>query len=442
MKKKQHAIILANHKEDQMKSELSVYQHLICGRPMIDYALETVERVGMNQVIVATDLANQEWARDLNESASHVSVMDVTNAQTMNDSFSDQEGITLILQGNMPMIQSTTLRELVKLHQQSDAKATVLMDQPVSVGNHLQVVSPIQSNEQRANQIAEQTATERQTVVYCLDNDIWMNKASMFRDINDVEALVQSLDTNNVQEIQTTHPFEGTKINTRIDLAHVTQLIQKQINTEHMLNGVTMIHPETAAIEWGVTIGTDTVIESHVTLKGKTSIGTNCVITQGSRIEDSQIGDRVIIKQSVVEESLVESDSDMGPFAHLRPNSRIGTHVHLGNFVEIKNSSIGEGTKVGHLTYVGDAQLGRFINIGSGTNFVNYNGKTKAQTTIGDHAFIGCDTSLVAPVNVGKGSFTAAGSVITEDVPDNSLAIARNRQINKINYANGMPHNQ
>lgn len=202
----------------------------------------------------------------------------------------------------------------------------------------------------------------------------------------------------------------------------------------HLLAGVEIPYSDGVVIEKGVEIGTDTCILPGTIIKGKTVIGKNCVIGPNSVIEDSVIGDNVKLNQTQCEQCIVNSGANIGPFVHIRPNSVIGDSVHLGNFVEVKNSNIDTGTKVSHLTYVGDSDVGKRVNFGCGTVTVNYSGKAKYRTTIGDDVFIGCNTNLVAPVTVGNGAYTAAGSTITEDVPEDSLGIARARQVNKIGW--------
>ena len=207
-----------------------------------------------------------------------------------------------------------------------------------------------------------------------------------------------------------------------------------------MRNGVTLIDPDTTYIDDGVEIGADTLIEAGVVIKGATKIGEDCVITASSQIIDSQIGDDVTIKASVVEESRIYNGADVGPNAHLRPKADIKERAHIGNFVEIKNATIGEGTKVGHLSYVGDATLGKNINVGCGVVFVNYDGKNKFKTVVGDNCFIGSGSNLVAPLQIEEETMIAAGSTITKDIPKHSMAIARARQENKEGYAKKLPY--
>lgn len=196
-------------------------------------------------------------------------------------------------------------------------------------------------------------------------------------------------------------------------------------------NGVIFVDEKTVYIDDAVEIGSGSIIEPNVCLKGNTVIGKNVTIGFCSEITNSKIADNVSIKHSVIIDSSIDEETTVGPFAYIRPNCNVGKNVRVGDFVELKNSSIGDGTKISHLTYVGDADVGKNINFGCGTVIVNYDGKKKHRTVIEDNAFIGCNTNLVSPVKVGKNAYTAAGSTITEDVPENSLAIARQRQVVK-----------
>lgn len=207
-----------------------------------------------------------------------------------------------------------------------------------------------------------------------------------------------------------------------------------EIIGRHISNGVEIPCADAIIIDDKCSIGKCTVIYPGTIIRGNVTIGRNCIIGPDAYIIDSTIGDNVIFNSSHIRNSQIDDNADIGPFVNIRPDSVIGKNVHLGNFTEVKNSVIGNGTKVSHLTYVGDSDVGQKVNFGCGTVTVNFNGKTKSRTTIKDGAFIGCNTNLVAPVTVGENSYTAAGSTITENVPDNSLAVARERQINKIGW--------
>lgn len=207
-----------------------------------------------------------------------------------------------------------------------------------------------------------------------------------------------------------------------------------------MVNGVTFQNPETVYIESDVEIAPDVLIEGNVTLKGKTRIAAECVLTNGTYIVDSEIGQGSIITNSMIESSTLASGVTVGPYAHIRPGTSLAKDVHIGNFVEVKGSHIGEKTKAGHLTYIGNAQVGSKVNVGAGTITVNYDGQNKYQTVIGDYAFIGSNSTLIAPLEVGDNALTAAGSTISKTVPADSIAIGRSRQVTKEDYAKRLPH--
>ena len=224
-------------------------------------------------------------------------------------------------------------------------------------------------------------------------------------------------------------------INDRVNLAQANAILQERINREHLLNGVTIIDPKTTYIARDVKIGQDTVIEPGCILKGNTEIGANCHIGPYCEFDNVVIKDNVEIKFSVLSDSIVESGTDIGPYARLRTNCHIHENVHIGNFVEMKKAEFGVGSKSAHLSYIGDAIVGKDVNIGCGTITSNYDGANKFQTIIEDQAFIGCNSNLVAPVKVGKGGFVGAGSTVTDEVPSDAFAIARARQVNKEGYA-------
>lgn len=225
-----------------------------------------------------------------------------------------------------------------------------------------------------------------------------------------------------------------TAVYNNIDLAYATAVMQRRINERHMLDGVTIINPFQTYIDCGVKIGAYTVIEPNVIVAGDTVIGGNCVIGANSKLTDMSVGNYVKIENSTLTSSSVGDYTTVGPYAYVRPNCKIGEHVKVGDFVEVKNSVIGNNTKMSHLTYVGDADIGENINFGCGTVMVNYDGKNKARVKIENNAFIGCNSNLIAPVTVSEGAYVAAGSTITDDVPERTLAIARARQVIKTNW--------
>ena len=235
-----------------------------------------------------------------------------------------------------------------------------------------------------------------------------------------------------VETVSLSDPREILGVNSRKELAEVSAILRDRKNDELMASGVTIVDPATTWVEPDVVVGPDTVLHPGVYLEGQTRIGSACEIHSGVRIIDSTIGDRVVVNNfCVIRQSAIESGAQVGPFAQLRPASRVAENAHVGNFVELKNTTLGRGSKANHLTYLGDATIGEKVNVGAGTITCNYDGVAKHPTIIEDGAFIGSDSQLVAPVRIGRNAYVAAGSSITEDVPPDSLAIARARQVNK-----------
>ena len=220
-------------------------------------------------------------------------------------------------------------------------------------------------------------------------------------------------------------------VNDRVQLSEVTKLMQKRINQKHMYAGVTIIDPDNTYIEDSVIIGRDTIIYPNTYLEDKTIIGRHCTIGPNTRIINSLVRNNVTIETSKVVESVIDDGTNVGPFAYLRPGSNLGKNVKIGDFVEVKKSTIGDNSKSSHLSYIGDAEVGKNVNIGCGVVFVNYDGKNKYKTIVGDGAFVGSNSNLIAPVTVEEGGYVAAGSTITDDVKKGDLAIARARQVNK-----------
>ena len=227
---------------------------------------------------------------------------------------------------------------------------------------------------------------------------------------------------------------ETIGINDRVVLSEAEKVMRRRIAESHMRNGVTIIDPGNTYISADAKIGRDAILQPGTMIEGQTVIGEKCIIGPNSHIVNSEVGNHTTIHSSVVRDSIIGSGTTVGPFAHIRPESKLSDNVKIGNFVEVKKSSLGEGSKVSHLSYIGDAEVGSDVNIGCGTITVNYDGKKKHKTTIEDDAFVGCNSNLVAPVKVGKGAYVAAGSTITKDVPESSLAIGRARQENKEGY--------
>jgi len=304
-------------------------------------------------------------------------------------------------------------------------------DQPLILSETLQQLSNKHIGE--GNNATAIFACTGEAVVYAFNCSVFLQKLNEF----DVLTLSRDVLKQIFQSIKNTNKsFSEDKIqfivvNDRVELSRATSEIKDRIINEIMLSGVTVVDPASTYIDVNVSIGEDTTILPNTILEGNTAIGEDCIIGPNSRISNCKIGNNVEVNSSVAIDSTVGDETHIGPFAYLRPGSIVGSNVKIGDFVEIKKSIIGNRTKISHLTYVGDAEIGRNVNIGCGVVVVNYDGKNKNKTIVGDNSFIGCNTNLVSPVVIHNDTYIAAGSTITEDVPENSLAIARQRQVVK-----------
>ncbi|EOS8000657.1 bifunctional UDP-N-acetylglucosamine diphosphorylase/glucosamine-1-phosphate N-acetyltransferase GlmU [Enterococcus hirae] len=451
-----YAIILAAGKGTRMKSKLYKVLHPVSGQPMVEHIINRVSETNPDQIITIVGHGAEQVKAQLGERSEYAlqaEQLGTGHAVLQAASFlQGKEGTTLVISGDTPLLTTETLNNLFEYHQGKNASATILTAQaedPTGYGriirDHIGIVEKIV--EQKDTTPEEALVQEINTGTYCFDNQalfealnkVGTDNAQGEYYLTDIIEILKDAGKT-VAAYQTEDFDESMGVNDRIALAKANELMRQRINKMHMVNGVSFVDPATTYIDAGVEIGSDTVIEAGVQLQGKTVIGSDCVIGAHSRIVDSVIEDHVVVEHSVIEKSLVKSHADVGPFAHLRPKAEIGEGVHIGNFVEVKNAEIGKNTKVGHLTYVGDATLGEEINVGCGVVFVNYDGKNKQRTTIGDHSFIGSNANIIAPVEIAKNTSVAAGSTITEDIPEYAMAIARARQVNKEEYAKKLPY--
>lgn len=451
-----YAIILAAGKGTRMKSKLYKVLHPVSGQPMVEHIINRVSETNPDQIITIVGHGAEQVKAQLGERSEYAlqaEQLGTGHAVLQAASFlQGKEGTTLVISGDTPLLTTETLNNLFEYHQGKNASATILTAQaedPTGYGriirDHIGIVEKIV--EQKDTTPEEALVQEINTGTYCFDNQalfealnkVGTDNAQGEYYLTDIIEILKDAGKT-VAAYQTEDFDESMGVNDRIALAKANELMRQRINKMHMVNGVSFVDPATTYIDAGVEIGSDTVIEAGVQLQGKTVIGSDCVIGAHSRIVDSVIEAHVVVEHSVIEKSLVKSHADVGPFAHLRPKAEIGEGVHIGNFVEVKNAEIGKNTKVGHLTYVGDATLGEEINVGCGVVFVNYDGKNKHRTTIGDHSFIGSNANIIAPVEIAKNTSVAAGSTITEDIPEYAMAIARARQVNKEEYAKKLPY--
>lgn len=444
------AVILAAGQGTRMKSKLYKVLHPVCGKPMVQHVVDHIQTLDVKRIVTVVGHGAEMVKQQLGDKSEYVLQAEQLGTahavQQAEAILSSEEGTTLVVCGDTPLIRPETMQALFEHHQAKKAKATILTaiaENPTGYGRILrgdngQVEQIVEQKDASAEQ---QLVKEINTGTYCFDNKALFETLKLVKNDNaqgeyylpDVIEILQK--QGEVVEAYVTGDFEETLgVNDRVALSQAEALMRTRINEKHMRNGVTIINPEATYISVEAMIGRDTVIQPGSMIEGTTVIGEDCIIGPNTQIIDSRIGDRTTVHSSVVRESAVAEDTAIGPFANIRPLSDIGSHVKIGNFVEVKKSKLGNDTKVSHLSYIGDAEIGSNVNVGCGSITVNYDGKNKFQTIIEDDVFVGCNTNLVAPVKVGKGSFIAAGSTITKEVPEDALAIARARQENKPNY--------
>jgi bifunctional UDP-N-acetylglucosamine pyrophosphorylase/glucosamine-1-phosphate N-acetyltransferase len=345
-----------------------------------------------------------------------------------------QSDLVLVNYADMPLLTAKTLGRLVEQQQANPGPITILTlieENPRGFGRVIRESSGavIQIVEEAVATPEQLAVRELNAGVYCFDADwLWAHVDRIPLSLPKQEYYLTDLvemavsEGLRVEAVVATDAEELLGINSRVHLAEAESALRRRINEEWMLAGVTIVDPATAYIEPGVTLGRDTIIWPNTHLRGETTIGEGCDIGPGTIIVDCQIGDRCRVLASVLEQAVMENDSDIGPFGHLRKGARLCEGAHMGNFGEMKNSTLGPGAKMGHFSYLGDAQVGPGANIGAGTITCNYDGVKKHRTVIEEGAFIGSDTMLVAPVRVGKRAQTGAGAVVTRDVPDGAVA--------------------
>lgn len=445
------SIILAAGEGTRMKSDIPKTLHKVCGKEMIKYVIEVSQNSGIEKNVVVLGHGKEKVGNNIK----NMNVITVEQpigegapygtgfAVMAAESYIDDMDTAVILVGDGPLIRKETLQAFMKYHEDNSFAASVMtsiFDNPKGYGRILR-------NEDSSimNIVEEKDASEDIKKIKEINTGIFCFSGKLLK------YALSKIDTNNSQgEYYLTDTIkvlnnEGHKIggwvledsndikavNDRAQLAEVTKIMQERINKKHMLSGVTIIDPDHTYIEDSVVIGNDTVIYPGTFLEGKTTIGSHCTIGPNTRIISSTLRNNISVESSKVVEAVVDDGTTVGPFAYLRPETVLGKNVKIGDFVEVKKSSIGDNSKSSHLAYIGDAEIGNDVNIGCGVVFVNYDGKKKHKTFVGDGAFIGSNSNLVAPVNVQQGGYVACGSTITDDVEEGDLAIARARQVNK-----------
>ena len=421
--------------------------HKVCGKPLSKWVIDASEAAGADKVCAVVGHKAEtvkevlgdvcEFALQAEQKGTGHAVMQAI------DVIKNSKGEVVILNGDTPLITAETINKAIEYHKNNGNQATVItaiLDDATGYGrivrdndgSVLKIVEQKDASkeEKKINEVnSGMYVFDAQSLVYALDKITPNNAQGEYYLTDTLEILLSAGKKIGGYAISDNDEIRG--INDRVQLNEAEKIMQKRINEYHMRNGVTMRNPESVYIEDGVEIGNDTEICQNVTIKSGTKIGSDCVIGSGSMLDRAVIHDGVDVLSSVILESEVDEGTHVGPFAYIRPNCHVGKEVKVGDFVELKNSNIDDGTKISHLTYIGDSDVGKRVNFGCGTVTCNYDGKKKYRTTIGDDCFVGCNTNFVSPINVGDGVYIAAGSTITEDIPENSLSIARARQVNK-----------
>lgn len=442
-------LILAAGKGTRMKSDMPKVIHKVNGISMITKIIDTLSGLNPEENILILGHKKEEVLKVVGENCDYVLQTEQLGTGhaviQAKEKLEGYDGDVMILCGDTPLLRESTLKSLYEYHKESGAVTTILTsiyENPFGYGRIVKedgLVKAIVEEKEASEEIKK--IKEVNAGVYCF------NSKELFKALDKIDNNnekgeyyltdvigIQVSENKKVQSFILEDKMEILGVNSKVELTQAGKVLRDRKNRELMEEGVILIDPETTYVEESVKVGRDTVLYPGVVLQGKTVIGENCEIIGNSRIIDSVLGNNIRVESSVIEESILEDGVTMGPFAHIRPKSLLKEKVHIGNFVEVKKSTLEKGVKAGHLTYLGDAQVGENTNIGAGTITCNYDGVNKFKTVIGKDAFIGSDSMLVAPVNIGEKALIGAGSVITKDVPSNSLAVSRSKQIIKTDW--------
>ena len=445
-------VILAAGRGTRMRSATPKLAHELCGRPLLAWPVEAALAAGAARVVVVVG-ADDGLAGLLGEGvevAVQQQPLGTADAVAAAAGLIDRDGVVIVLAGDVPLVEAELLRELGDQHRASDAVATMVtavLADPAGYGRVVrgaadEFVRVVETKVAGDASAAELAITEVNTGIYAFDGgalldaleDVGTENAQGERYLPDVLEILRARDAP-IATFAASDPAIVLGVNDRVGLAAVREVAQRRIQERHMLAGVTIVAPASTSIDVAVAIGEDTVIEPCTQLRGSTRIGRGATVGPHSTLIDALIGDGVSIVHSHLVRCEVRDGASVGPFAYLRPDALLRERSKVGTFVEVKNSDIGVGSKVPHLSYVGDADIGESSNLGAGSITANYDGSSKHRTTIGARVHGGVDTSFVAPVTIGDDAWTAAGTVVTADVPPGALAIARSRQRNVERYS-------
>jgi bifunctional UDP-N-acetylglucosamine pyrophosphorylase / glucosamine-1-phosphate N-acetyltransferase len=444
-----HIVLLAAGKGTRMRSALPKVLHQACGLPLIEHVLRAADSLNPTSTIVVVGHEAELVREQLGSRRSLTVVVQEPQLGTghalrqAETPLAGRHGTVVVLSGDVPLLRPDTLARLVQTHIDHGAAATVLtaiVGNPAGYGRivrHDGLISSIVEQRDATAELAD--IREINSGIYAFDLDLLFDALRSIGPENaqgeyylpDLVRIYRARGLT-VETVALADPTETLGVNSRRELAVVSAHLRDRKNDELMAAGVTIVDPLTTWIEPDVSIGPDTILHPGVHLQGRTTIGARCQLQPNVRVVSAAIGDDVLVNSfCLIVESRIGAGARIGPFAHIRPQSDVGELAHVGNFVELKKTTFGRGSKANHLAYLGDATIGEKVNIGAGTITCNYDGVAKNQTVIEDGAFIGSDSQLVAPVRIGKGAYVAAGSSITEDVPPGALGIARGTQINK-----------
>jgi len=440
-------VILAAGKGKRMRSLKPKVLHEVLGKPVIQYVIEAVKGLKPEKVVVVIGRGADEVKKQINNKSvffvKQKKLLGTGNAAAEAKTVLKDSGKStiLVLNGDSPLITPRTLKDFLKKHRsnKNDLSFLSFIDNSSGYGRVLRnskksVIGIVEDRHATASE--KKNIKELNGGVYAIEPEVmnYLNKLKKHVSsgeyyITDIVGIASERGKKIDAYVCPSEEVRG--INTRAELCQALEILNRKTISGFMQRGVTFIDPSASTVHPSVSIGMDTIIYPNTYLEGNTSIGRDCVIHPGSRICDSTIGNNVSVKDStLIENSIVRNGSIIGPFAHLRLNSRIGRNVKIGNFVEIKKSAIGDGTKASHLSYIGDAIVGKNVNIGAGTITCNYDGKRKYITRIGSDVFIGSDSQIIAPVKIGRGAYVAAGTTVTKNVPAGALAVSRVKQEN------------
>ena len=440
------AIILAAGKGTRMKSKMPKVLHKVCGKSMVECVIDEAAKLGCEGVCVVIG----DKAEMVKESLEGKNVAFALQEQQLGTGhavmqaadFIEDDKDVIILYGDTPLIKAETLEKFINFHRENKNSVSVISAIVEDSAGYGHIIRDSEGH--FVKNVEYKDATEEEKLVKEINTGIYCFKGK------DLKESLSKINNNNAQgeyylpdtleillkegkgvdAVSVGDVTEFAGVNSRVQLADAEKILKDRINRYHMENGVTIIDPANTYIGTDVKISMDTIIYPGCVIEGNTVIGEDCKVGPSCRLTDMVLSDNVTIQFTTAMESSIGSGTKVGPYAYIRPNCKIGENIKLGDFVEVKNSVIGNGTKVSHLTYIGDADVGERINFGCGTVIVNYDGKKKYRTTIENDVFIGCNANLVAPVTLKEGSYVAAGSTVTKDVPEKNLAVARSRQVN------------